>query len=41
MAPLAALARRRGHAERYVLADVHAPGRAPCLTDPRRSLALA
>jgi hypothetical protein len=25
MAPLAALARRRGHAERYVLADVHAP----------------
>ena len=25
MAPLAALARRRGHAERYVLADPHAP----------------
>ena len=25
MAPLAALARRRGHAERYVGADVHAP----------------
>ena len=25
MAPVAALARRRGHAERYVLADIHAP----------------
>ena len=25
MAPVAALARRRGHAERYVLADAHAP----------------
>jgi len=25
MAPLAAMARKRGHAERYVLADVHAP----------------
>ena len=25
MAPLAALARRRGHAERYVAAEVHAP----------------